>query len=208
MEKDGPFNAFAAQRQTIRENVKFWTYPLIQKMGLNINLHYINDPDDIRTIMQSEKLHGHKEMFGWWDLVLQYRKLVKGRKADVLSPTENGLMRDIDPINDPEGTKIAQLSRKRLMEFLSRKSMQTRLVATIDNETALLESAINKEGEDGAVAFDSIDVFVRSALNVVLRFALGIDLESNPERLQALAQVCYCSVFKSTKRDQWRYYSF
>jgi len=72
-------------------------------------------------------------MIGTWDLLLQYRRLVKGRKSDVLNHNQVGIMRSVDPTN-PEGTKIAALSRRRVMDLLNKKSMQPKLISTVDHE--------------------------------------------------------------------------
>ena len=77
----------------MRDGIKFFTYPLLDRFGLKINMFVINDPVVARDVMnKNELIHGHEEMFGWWDLLAQYRKLVKGKKSDIFNSTERGLM--------------------------------------------------------------------------------------------------------------------
>ena len=84
-------------------------------------MFYMNDPDDIREVMnKNEKIHGHEEMWGWWDLLVQYRHLIKGKKFEVFTSQEIGLMDDHD-IENPKRTKVAKLARKRVLELLSKK---------------------------------------------------------------------------------------
>jgi len=122
-------------------------------------------------------------------LNIQYRKLVKGRKWDVMHPRANGLIR-CHKRNDPEGTKIAKLCRKRLLEFLSKKSLEPRLVSIIESESLQhLIPKLREAGKNGTVAFDCYEIIVQRALNVVLQFALGIDLGDKPKKLHDLTDV-------------------
>ena len=36
-------------------------------------------------------------MFGWYDLNIQYRKLIKAKNHELIFPRKNGLIRDFNP---------------------------------------------------------------------------------------------------------------
>ena len=87
------------------------------------------------------------------------------------------------------GTKTGKLCRKRLLEVLSKKSLEARLVEIINSERDHMVAKIEKLGKNGTVAFQSFDTVVSCGLNVILQFALGIDLSDDPERLSRLNKV-------------------
>ena len=87
------------------------------------------------------------------------------------------------------GTKTGKLCRKRLLEVLSKKSLEARLVEIINSERDHMIAKIQKLGKNGTVAFQSFDTVVSCGLNVILQFALGIDLSDDPERLSRLNEV-------------------
>lgn len=51
----------------------------------------------IFLFLSCELLKGHEEMFGWYDLNIQYRKLIKAKNYQNIFPRKNGLIRDQNP---------------------------------------------------------------------------------------------------------------
>jgi len=189
IENDGPFYVFDTMRRAISKDVKIMAYPILRKLGISIDVYYVNDPDECRKIFNKyDTINGHEEMFGWYDLNIQYRKLIKAKNHELIFPRKNGLIRDFNP-EDPVGTKTGKLCRKRLLEVLSKKSLEARLVEIINSERDHMVAKIQKLGKNGTVAFQSFDTVVSCGLNVILQFALGIDLSDDPERLSRLNEL-------------------
>ena len=163
-------------RHAIRKNIKLATYPLLRKLGLNINMFLISDPHDVREVLKNDKVQGHEDMAHWWDLLVQYRKLTNGYKADRIHSEELGLMRDYDPIR-PENAKIGKLIRRRVMDRLSKKSLEAGWVASVDEQRDLLEASLLKLGKNGTVAIEPLTPLTHPTLSNMLQFSLGRDLD-------------------------------
>jgi len=105
-----------------------------------------------------------------------------------LDASRIGLMRDFDP-RKPESTKIGKLCRKRLLEFLSKKSMEPRWIARVDTEIEALEQVLLKEGKNGTNPINPFPIILDRALSVVLQFGMGLDFDREPERLRSLGKM-------------------
>ena len=187
LEKDGPYHVVQAMRDTVKENVKLATYPLLRMLGMNINLFMINDPADVRALcMKNDNIHGRDDIALWWDLLSHYRKLQKGYKAEIIHSHELGIMRNYDPAQ-PETTKIGKLIRRRTIERLSKKSLEPRWVASVDDESEDLQEEFLRLGKNGTVAIEPLLPIVHRTLSVICQFTLGLDV--NDERIEELTQV-------------------
>ena len=136
----------------------------------------ISDPHDVREVLKNDKVQGHEDMAHWWDLLVQYRKLTNGYKADRIHSEELGLMRDYDPIR-PENAKIGKLIRRRVMDRLSKKSLEAGWVASVDEQRDLLEASLLKLGKNGTVAIEPLTPLTHPTLSNMLQFSLGRDLD-------------------------------
>ena len=94
-------------------------------------------------------------------------------------------MRDFDK-NDENGTKIGKLCRKRVIEKMNKKSLETKWVETIDDQEEFMVRELLRRGIDGKQEIDSAPVFLEIALVVMFKFAMGIDLRENSKRLERL----------------------
>ena len=133
-------------------------------------------------------MHGREDLRMWWDLLIQYRQIAKLPKAELMSSTEHGLLRPYDPTK-PENTKIAKLIRRRLLEWFSKKTLEPRWIAAVDNEKEALEKHILDMGKNGTVAIDPFWPIVYRTKSILLESALGIDIDSTPEKLPKLVNV-------------------
>jgi len=47
VDKEGPFHHVKSMADTIKNGIKQYTYPMLDKFGLKINVIYLNDPDRV-----------------------------------------------------------------------------------------------------------------------------------------------------------------
>ena len=149
----------------------------------------ISDPNDVREVLKNDKVHGHEDVAQWWELLIQYRKLTNGYKADQINPEELGLMRDYDPTR-PENTKIGKLIRRRIMDRLSKKALEPTWIAWVDEQRNLVKDSFLKLGANGTVAFNPVTPLTHPTLSNMLQFSLGHDLDH--ARMEELVYVRTC----------------
>jgi hypothetical protein len=83
--------------------------------------------------------------------------------------------------SDPQGTKIAKLCRRRMMELAAKKQFEPKWVAKVDAQIPWLVESLKKVGENGTKPIDTFTYTMPAAMTVVLDFALDIDLSKHTD---------------------------
>lgn len=190
---DSFFNAYTAMKQ----NLRVFSEPMVKLFGFSImNNYQILDPDLVRDFFMTDNAQSHDEMRGFFGLCFQYRELTGAKGAGRLSDKELGVMRDFDVANDPDGTAIAKLARKRFLEFTSSPAQAKVNLNRIRQEAESLIDVVLEESCNGTVPFDPKRLTLEAATNTGLATATGFSQRQGSPELRETTKWVNRSIFE------------
>ena len=202
--KDGPFWTMKAQMEQWAKGVRVYTYPVVKLFGANINTYAITDYDMARELMvKSNALGGHEELAAWFHLVAEWRQRTGGKMADELNGYEIGVLRCYDHKN-PTGTKISKLLRKRVTEFMNKKSLEPMWISAIKDQDHMMVKRFKEVGNNGKTPIDALDLFEEPAMSVLMRFLTGDDHQEDLTMLIKLGDCAKDMISTFIRVDQWK----
>jgi len=180
---DSFFNAY----QALKRNLIVFSEPMVKLFGIPILHNYqIMDADVARKFFTTDKAQSHFEMSGYFELVFQYRELTNAKKAGQLKDKELGVLRDMDPSNQPANTAVAKLARKRFIEFTSSPNQFEVNLDRVRREAQPLVDQCLIEGKDGRV-IDPKRITMEAATNAGFVTATGFSHKQGTEELRQAA---------------------
>ena len=135
----------------------------------------------------TDKAQSHLEMSGYFELVFQYRELTNSKGAGQLQEKELGIMRDMDPKNQPDVTIIAKQARKRFLEFTSSPAQVKVNLDRVRREAQPLVDLCLSEGANGRV-IDPKRITMEAATNTGFVTATGFSHKQGTAELRQAAE--------------------